>query len=260
MITMPGDQANGAVRALFDGASLPAGVRCCAVLDGYFPGTVHTDDAEHPTWAVLHESVYGTLYPAGAVTKDTLTALVKDYRSRGEALIGCWPGDPIRAVLPDSPQYEGAVLEFTERAGSLADRLRTVPQGCELRRMDASLLKRSRNYEELIKTYGSIDVAAQKEIPFCLMRGDTIVSEATAGPLSPSIMEVGMVTHEDFRGRGYATFVCATVIDACEQQGFVTYWNCNADNTPSAIIARKLGYQTERRYSLAAWWPEDVYQ
>lgn len=68
-------------------------------------------------------------------------------------------------------------------------------------------------------------------------------------------MEVGMVTHEDFRRRGYASFLCAYLIEQCERQGFETYWNCNAENTPSVIIARKLGYQREREYRLVGWWP-----
>jgi GNAT superfamily N-acetyltransferase len=257
MIEFQGDSVPPAIRALFDGTDLPAGLRCSAVLDGYTRGIVHADDADPPTWAVLRENAYGTLYPAGALTREILTDIVGRYSARGEALIGFWPNDPITAVLPDSPQYEGAVLDFTGRAGSLEALLGVVPEGCAIRQMDVSLLKRSRNYEEMIKAHGSIEAAAQKEIAFCLMRGDTIVCEASAAPLSPRVVEVGMVSHEDYRRRGYATFLCAYLIDHCERRGFETYWNCNAENTPSAIIARRLGYSREREYCLAAWWPPE---
>lgn len=255
MIEFQGDSAPPSVRALFHGTDLPAGLRCFGVLEGYTRGSVCADDSHHPAWAVLRENTYGTLYPVGAITKEALTEIVGRYRARGEALIGFWPGDPVVEVLPDSLQYEGTVLDFTGRAGSLAAILAGAPEGCLIRQMDVSLLKRSRNYEEMIKAHGSIEAAAAKEIAFCLMRGDTIVCEASAAPLSPHRVEVGMITHEDYRQRGYATFLCAHLIDYCERRGYETYWNCNAENTPSAIIARRLGYRRQREYCLAAWWP-----
>jgi hypothetical protein len=255
MVEYQGDSAPPAIRALFQDADLPAGLRCSAVLGGYTRGIVHADDAHRSTWAVLRENVYGTLYPVGALTADVLTNMIGRYSARGEALIGYWPGDPLAALLPASPQYRGTVLDFTGRSGSLSELLNAVPDGCEVRRMDVSLLKRSRNYEEMVKAHGSIDAAAQKEVAFCLMRGETIVCEASAAPLSPRVMEVGMVTHEDYRRRGYATFLCAHLIAHLERRGFATYWNCNAENVPSAIIARRLGYQREHEYRLMAWRP-----
>lgn len=254
MLTYPADQSPAAVRSLFHAADLPAGVRCLAAFEGYLRGEVVTDSADHATWAIMREHIYGTLYLAGAISEAPLANLITHYAVRGETLIGVWPSDPLPANIPP-PQYEGTVLDFTDRAGSLSDLLHTIPESCTLHRMDADLLARSANAEDLIKTYSSFANAAEKETAFCLIHADTLVCEASAAPLSSTLMEVGMVTHPDHRRRGYATYLCAYLIDHCEQLGFATYWNCNAENIASAIIARKLGYQQERPYHLIAWWP-----
>ncbi len=40
---------------------------------------------------------------------------------------------------------------------------------------------------------------------------------------------------------------------ACEAQGYATWWDCAKQNTPSARLARKLGYQNEQEYRYV-WW------
>ncbi|MCA0455259.1 MAG: GNAT family N-acetyltransferase [Chloroflexi bacterium] len=62
-----------------------------------------------------------------------------------------------------------------------------------------------------------------------------------------------LLTRADSRHQGYATLVCATLLQACEQQGCQTFWNCNSGNTPSLALARRLGYQRERQYQLTYW-------
>jgi RimJ/RimL family protein N-acetyltransferase len=64
---------------------------------------------------------------------------------------------------------------------------------------------------------------------------------------------VGVMTHELYQGRGYATLTCAHLLQACEALGYQTYWNCAKQNRASAALARKLGYRVEREYKLVAW-------
>lgn len=259
MIQIVPQQSTSALRALFGSFDLPAGVRCRGVLEGYIPGIIYTDDAARPTWAVLSESIFGTLYPVGAVDKNILTALVEAGRYERDTLIGLWPGDPLRAALPDSPQYEGTVIDCTDRpVGQGLDAfLSAVPAGCEIRPMDAELHPQSPWYEDRMEAHGSIGTLLEKEIGFGLVRDGALLSESSAGPVAAGIMEMGTITLEPYRGRGYATIVCAHTIRECEARGLQTYWNCNRDNQPSVALGRKLGYRSAREYLLFGWFPSD---
>jgi predicted GNAT family acetyltransferase len=67
------------------------------------------------------------------------------------------------------------------------------------------------------------------------------------------IHEVGIITREEHRQKGYATITCAHLIRECEQQSFETLWNCAKQNVGSNALARKLGYRKAEEYRVIAW-------
>jgi RimJ/RimL family protein N-acetyltransferase len=105
----------------------------------------------------------------------------------------------------------------------------------------------------LIGVYGSAEKALQEGIGLCLTRGQEILCEASAGPSSNGLIEIGVETKRDHRQHGYATWVCSCLIQECEGLGLRTYWNCDAQNPASIALARKLGYRSGKRYRLLAW-------
>jgi RimJ/RimL family protein N-acetyltransferase len=110
--------------------------------------------------------------------------------------------------------------------------------------------------EELFKRLADSENTAatlEKGWGFCLMKGDEILCEVFASFLTGDVMEMGVLTHKPYEGRGYGTLTCAHLVQACEAQGFQTYWNTNAQNLPSLAIARKLGYRRELPYRLFYW-------
>jgi RimJ/RimL family protein N-acetyltransferase len=62
------------------------------------------------------------------------------------------------------------------------------------------------------------------------------------------MIEIGTITGEAYRGRGYAALTCTRLIQECEACGYRTYWNCSKENQASAGLARRLGYQTEKQF------------
>jgi GNAT superfamily N-acetyltransferase len=254
MIRATWQQISTAHRDLFK-VDIPAGLRCQGVLNGITPGTIFTDSLEQPTWAVIREATFGTLYPAGQVTKAILTTLVDEFRQQGDTLIGFWLDAKVDDLLPDVPQYEGRVLDFTNHPSNLDDLLQHVPEGCEVRPLDADLHQQSPWYVDRLAVQGSIEAILAHEIAFGLVRDSLLVSEASAGKIDNAVVELGTVTHEVHRGKGYSTYISAYCIRECEQHGLQTYWNCNTANLPSVAVARKLGYQSEREYRLFGWFP-----
>jgi RimJ/RimL family protein N-acetyltransferase len=243
-------QAAPVVRSLFD-PDQPAGIRSAAVFEGNMPGRILTDHPVRPTWAVLQESVYGTIYLAGTVPASTLAQLIADLRREGEVMVGLWPDDArVEQFLRLHPEYDGTVFDFWDRpmGDGLDGYLNPIPEGCMIRRVDAELFRRLADYNPQ-----TAETVFANGIGFCLMRGEEILCEAFAARLTQDVLEMGVLTHKPYEGRGYAALTCAHLVRACESAGFQTYWNCNAQNRASVAIARKLGYRIEKPYRLLYW-------
>jgi GNAT acetyltransferase len=244
------DQVTPELKAIFNQAD-PASLRCSAVLDNHAAGRVFTDHPESPTWAVLQEAAFGSLYLAGMLSQSILHQLVNDLRFEGDVLVGLWQDDPRWSFLPLDPKYVGYTLEYFDRNPDIP--LPGVPAGCQLRRLDASLTKQILDRNLLIRMYGSIQQALEWGYGLCLLHGDELLCEAFAGPAANGIIEIGVETNPHHMQQGYATITCMHLIQRMEQQGYSTYWNCASQNQASIALAHRLGYQTEKQYRLLAW-------
>jgi GNAT superfamily N-acetyltransferase len=254
MIELRPSQVTPQLQALFD-PRMPAGFRCFAVLDGTAVGRILTDDPLQPTWGVVQEGAFGTVYPAGDLDPPTWRQLIADLRADGDVLVGMWPDDPRIQQLPADPDYDGYTLDFTNRASGigLEDYLQKLPDGCELRPLDRQLFERSADRDFYGALYGSAGQALERLRGRFVVTGDQIYSEAYAYFAALGTIEIATATHEPYRRRGYATLACAALIEECERLGYQTYWNCASQNLASASLARKLGYCSEREYRLLAW-------
>ena len=241
------------LRALFD-PCMPAAFRCFAVIDGAVAGRILTDDPVRPSWGVVQERAFGTMYPGGALAASTWGQLIATLREDGDVLVGLWPDDERTQLLPPVPDYDGFTLEFTDRpAGAGLEAYLQIPDGCQVRSVDRQLFERSADRDFYCTLYGSAEQALEKGLARFLMYGDEIRSEAYAYFAALGIIEIATSTGEPYRGRGYASIACAHLIQSCEQLGYQTYWNCARQNLASAAVARKLGYRSEKEYRLLAW-------
>ncbi len=258
MIQVAPDQVTPQLRSLFD-PHMPAGFRCFAVIAGDAAGRILTDDPIHPTWGAVQEGAFGTVYPGGALSTFTWQRLISQLRTDGDVLIGLWPDDERIQMLPSAPDYDGFTLDFTDRpAGVGLDAyLRQIPDGCDVRSVDRQLFELSEDRDFYRTLYGSTGQALEKGLARFLMCGNEIRCEAYAYFAALGTIEIATSTREQYRGRGYATLTCAHLIQACEAQGYQTYWNCARQNLASAAVARKLGYRTEKEYRLLAWCRRD---
>lgn len=253
MIEVRPDQVTPQLRSLFDPRT-PAGFRCFAVIEGNVAGRILTDDPANPTWGAVQEGAFGTVYPGGALDTSTWRRLIAKLRKDGDVLVGLWPGDERIGLLPPDPGYDGFTLDFTDRpVDEGLDAYLRLPDGCNVRSVDRSLFERSEDRDFYSTLYGSAEQALEKGLARFLMSGEEICCEAYAYFAALGTIEIATSTREQYRGRGYATITCAHLIQACEERGYQTYWNCARQNLPSAAVARKLGYRTEREYRLLAW-------
>lgn len=241
-------------RALFR-PDEPMPSRLQNVLHGIEAGTLFTDDPRRPTWGIAQELYDGCLYfggtPGEAIIAEDITRL------RRERMISVlmWPDDPRQAWLPLPVDEISYSIDFYDRpiGQGLEQYIDAVPAECTVRRADRELIMRTQWGPDDVVYHGGLDGWEKKSICYCLLRDEEVLSEASAGGGANGLYEPGVITHQAQRGKGYGTIVSAHLIREIEQNGGRTYWSCDSENFASAAIARKLGYQVEKKFSVLAW-------
>jgi RimJ/RimL family protein N-acetyltransferase len=177
---------------------------------------------------------------------------VEHFRTQGQAGIGCWRDDHLNDLLPPDPDYDGATLMFTDRAPDAAP-APPLPTGYTLVERDADLLRQSVDYEATLQSFGSVEAAMRLTLGVMVLHDSAVVCEAGTGAPTHGMIEVGVTTAPEHRQRGLARAACAALIARCEQRGYATWWDCAAQNTASARLARWLGYRRERPYRYVSY-------
>ena len=227
--------------------------RAFNVLEGIIKGQMLVDNLNSPSWAVVREGIYGTLYFGGEITSSVVPSIFEHFFQFGGIGVGCWLDNPLNKLLPANPDYDGFTLYFTERSSNLDSFAQQLPPNYDLLSRDEHLFKKSFDYDSTLASFGSIENVMQYTLGVSLVQGDYLVCEAATGAPTHGLIEVGVTTHENYRQKGFATIACAKLIETCETQGYSTWWDCAKQNTPSVRLARKLGYRNEKEYRYV-WW------
>lgn len=245
-------QTSPEFRRLFD-RNDPGSLRCAAVLDGKIIGEMWVDNPDQPTHGIVQESTFGTFFLGGQFDQEFLTTFIEEQKTVGDVLFGFWADNTaLESRFPPAP-YIGYVLEFDERIGDLAPLMQPIPADVELCAVDEKIFFQMQDGEFYAAMFGSMEKALAAGLGFCILHEGQIASEAFASMSADGLIEIGVNTQKAHWRKGYGTLVCAHTIQACEQRGYRTYWNCAEQNQPSAALARKLGYNNKRRYKLFAW-------
>ena len=252
MLSITKQEVTPEILNLFD-LDNPTMPRAFNVLEGIIKGQMLVDNLNEPSWAVVREGIYGTLYFGGQITSSVVPSIFEHFFQFGGIGVGCWLDNPFNKILPANPDYDGFTLYFTERSSNLEWLAQQLPSNYDLLCRDEHLFKKSFDYASTLASFGSIENAMQYTLGVSLIQGDYLVCEAATGAPTHGLIEVGVTTHENYRQKGFATIACAKLIETCETQGYSTWWDCAKQNTPSVRLARKLGYQNEKEYRYM-WW------
>lgn len=251
MISIDASQVTPTILSLFD-ITKPVMLRACNVLEGLNRGQILVDDITHPTWVVVRDVIYGTLYFGGQVDGGLVTTLVSHFRPFGEVAIACWLDDPLNNNIPSHSEYDGRSLYFPERSGPAIPKP-SLPAGYRLAIRDRELLKQSFDYESTVNAFWTEENVMRYTFGVVILHGDTVVCEAATGAPTHGRIEIGVTTHESHRQHGLASIACARLIELCEEQGYETWWDCAKQNLASIKLAHKLGFYKEKEYRYV-WW------
>ena len=84
---------------------------------------------------------------------------------------------------------------------------------------------------------------SSRAIAFSVLEGDQVAATAFSAFVIDNQLEIGIETSEGYRGKGYAMAVCSALIDYCLANGYEPVWGCKLENTPSYLLAQKLGFE-----------------
>lgn len=251
MIILDRAQITPEILDLFD-LTKPTMPRAFNVLEGVNRGRIIADDVGHPSWAVVRESTYGTLYFGGQVDAVLVQRIVQHFRKIGEVGIGCWLDDPLNDMIPPDTDYDGRTLYFTERS-RVSEPNMELPEGYALAIRDMRLFRQSFDYESTVSAFSTEENVLQNTLGVAVLHDDKVVCEAATGAPTRGRIEVGVTTHESHRQLGLASVACLRLIQMCEERGYETWWDCAKQNIPSVKLAHKLGYQNGREYRYVFW-------
>jgi GNAT superfamily N-acetyltransferase len=80
-------------------------------------------------------------------------------------------------------------------------------------------------------------------VGYSLYHDGELATTAYSAYLFEGELELGMETVPAFRGRGFAQYTCAALIDYCLERGYEPIWACKMENVPSYRLAQKLGFE-----------------
>ncbi len=237
---------------LFD-AHVPNNPALWAVFHGRHAGRALVDDIHKPMQCLLRTEAALT-YASRLVSLSFLTDAIEYFKHIGHIWLIRSPGDsaaPGRSrFLPRLEFYD-----YDPQSPVLANLRNSLPGGFELCKIDERLLNRCEWRDDMAFYSGDLENFLRNDFGICMMFGDTIIVETYASALGAPYAETGAITHEPYRGKGYAPIAMAYLIKELEERGFHAYWSCDVDNPASASVARKLGFRIEKPYEIWEYEP-----
>jgi RimJ/RimL family protein N-acetyltransferase len=221
-----------------------------AVYEGNHTGKIFVDDPERPTAALL-APMCEFFFIAGRTDN---TAFNQAMRALILSELVSPEGDLL--LFPTSEAWQSALDKlfadyarlhvarkaftfkpavFTERHTGWRER---IPTGCAIRQYDRTLAEDT----ELADFWGDLDNFLVHGFGFAVMKGEEVISRCHTVMVGGGEAEISIETAETCRRQGFATLAACAFIEQCLEQGLHPAWSCWDNNTPSQILAHKLGF------------------
>jgi len=236
-----------------------------AVIRGDVPGTVNVDDVQTPrVFYIVHQ--YGMSLLFGdtdnrAFNEEFAHYLLNEAKTRNhhewmQVYPSAW-ASRLESMLGDNLVKKseradgddpGKVVEFTrvnfefdpgryreaveKRARPGCEIVPTTPEMYEA--IQGSVIPKDfwRDGDQFVEAGGGYTLICD---------GEPAATAFTAYRIGDTL-EIGIETMEKHRGRGFAFWVCAALIEYCLTHDLTPDWTCRMENTGSYILAQRLGF------------------
>ncbi|QDU72112.1 GNAT family N-acetyltransferase [Mucisphaera calidilacus] len=247
MDRLPPDRFPEVASLFHDGC--PNAAMLHATLEGRVPGIVIVDNASQPTCALLQTEYYSFTFPSHPIPPTFLNQGLNHLLNDRPVML-VW--DPQHADQP--PPEAQKTLERKQLTGfdisSQPHEDIQVPVGAMLSPMDSGIIPKCSWHEQLVHAMGSIERFLTYGLGVCLIKNDEILAEAYMCFWGNGQAEIGVVTHEDHRNRGFGALTARHLIELCEERGLDAYITCYTQNRTLIKLARRIGLDHQRTYQL----------
>ncbi len=229
-----------------------------AVIEHRINGAVYVDDLDNPE-AFYVEHPYGMSLLFGNSENTTFNSEFAAYiqnsdnRRDRDIWLQAYPSDwdcVLDNIISDKSFIENGRVEMNTRVNFSfnKDKYRALKSSLNY---DSCVIKRTseKEFNEMpgfvVPKYfwNSADDFVQNAVGFSLYRDDKLVTTAFSAFIHDDMLELGMETRKEYRGRGYAVNACSLLIDYCLENGYEPVWACNLANIGSYKLAEKLGFE-----------------
>ncbi len=136
----------------------------------------------------------------------------------------------------------------------------SLPSGCQLRHLDRDLFVRAgEELHPLIqRMWDAPERFASSGFGYCVLDADSrLASVCYAAFVGGDEYEVGIMTAEQYRRRGFASAAARGFIDECLSRQARPGWHCLTENEASCALARKLGFEPDLKFPIYRWTRRD---
>lgn len=238
-----------------------------SVVENHVDGKVYADDTYGPkAFYVIHPYGLSLLY--GDVTEAWLKSELKDYllcrngvRKEAEWLQIFPPemenridgilGDELDlADVDESPKDSGGIVVKRNRVNFRFNiqkfeqfRSKINLGKYQFSEIDAALFSATAGSVVPKKFWNNASEFTSRGVGFSLWADGQAVAVAFSSFRHDDMLELGMETKPEYRGRGFGGIVSAKLINFCLERGLEPVWACRLGNRGSYSLAIKLGFE-----------------
>jgi GNAT superfamily N-acetyltransferase len=263
--------------------NLPEPLIPLSIMEGWTEGSVFADDRLDPGVVLVWERKgSANLFVCGRPDQSnarrlahTLEAIIIPTSQRNGILMStvAWDNEGWENLMPDvlasrPPVSDRRFLYSMDvtHAG-LAEKLEALmapPPGYEVRAVDAGLLASNALVHvedvrrEILRQWRSLDDFVAKGFGFCLVGADTITTWCLAEYPAGKEISLGVETVSEYRRLGHGTVASAAALRECVRRGLTPYWDLWASNTPSKLLAEKVGLKQKVDYPVDYFYHNEI--
>lgn len=236
-----------------------------AVIEQKINGEIYVDNIEEPkTFYIIHP--YGMTLLVGDSENKEFNNQFKDYALNSnkarhkpewmQAYPYTWDkvlselfGDRLIASSENTEQNLSGVIELNTRVNFkfdqdkfIASRKPVIENDIKIIRTDSEVFRNMPGSVVPAYFWETEEDFLNNGVGFSLYYKNKLASTAYSSCINTSQLELGIETVPEFRGKGFAQYVCQALIDYCIEHQFEPVWACRLENTGSYKLAQKIGF------------------
>lgn len=236
------------VRNLF-GTDYPNLPFVCSVIENRIPGKVLVDDVSHLN-ACLVTTTGPFCFIAGQLSNEIFVKFLPFLKEKPSTKLVC-PVSSVNGLLELADFGFEAIPRLQYQYKSTAQ----IPyyennSEYELMSPQEKTISACNRFSLMNSFYGSAENYLKQGS--CLILYDVkkkrVASEAH-GIVAKDIVEIGTMTHEDYRCQRLSTIVCNKLIHDCISKGLHPIWTCDKTNLASRKVAEHQGMDIKMEYT-----------